>query len=152
MGIHQTASLVHRGPSRRQLLAALAAAAGGAALNRAEHGRFAGALQAAPAAAIPHTIAPDASPRFRAVAERLLVAMAEHEVPGAALGILADGREEHAAFGVASLETNAPITADTRFQLGSLNKTYTGTALCAWSPRADAISTPPSAPTFPACT
>jgi CubicO group peptidase (beta-lactamase class C family) len=78
---------------------------------------------------MPHTVAPDASPRFRAVAERLLAAMAEHQVPGAALGILADGREEHAVFGVASLATKAPVTADTRFQIGSLVKTYTGMAV-----------------------
>src|SRR5829696_6562351 len=55
--------------------------------------------------------------------------MAEHQVPGAALGILAEGREEHAVFGVASLETKAPVTPDTRFQIGSLTKTYTGTAI-----------------------
>ena len=102
------------------------AAAAGAWLATGGHGRLAYALEAA---TIPHTIAPDASPRFRAVAERLLAAMAEHQVPGAALGILADGREEHAVFGVASLETKAPVTADTRFQIGSLTKTYTGTAV-----------------------
>jgi CubicO group peptidase (beta-lactamase class C family) len=128
MGIQQTASLIQREPSRRQLLTTLAGAAGGAALDAAAPSRLADALPARPAA-IPYTIAPNASSRFRAVAERLLAAMAEHQVPGAALGILADGREEHAVFGVASLETNAPVTAETRFQIGSLGKTYTGTAI-----------------------
>ena len=87
----------------------------------------AAAFQTAPAGeAIPYTIPIDASPRFRAVAERLLAAMAEHQVPGAALGILADGREEHATFGVASSATSQPVTAATRFQIGSLGKTVTG--------------------------
>jgi CubicO group peptidase (beta-lactamase class C family) len=117
-----------RCPSRRQLLATFATA-GAAVLAPAAGGQPAWALQRPPGAAIPHTIAPDASRCFRAVAERLLAAMEEHQVPGAALGILADGREEHATFGVASLKTNAPITADTRFQIGSLTKTYTGTAV-----------------------
>jgi CubicO group peptidase (beta-lactamase class C family) len=114
------------GLSRRQLLSSFAAITSGTVLATAGCGRPAYALEAA---AMPHTVAPDASPRFRAVAERLLAAMAEHQVPGAALGILADGREEHAVFGVASLATKAPVTADTRFQIGSLTKTYTGTAV-----------------------
>ena len=118
--------LIDHGLSRRGVLASLAAAAGGAVLATSAGGQIANALQAT---AIPHTVAPDASPRFRAVAERLLAAMAEHQVPGAALGILADGREEHAVFGVADLATKAPVTPDTRFQIGSLTKTYTGTAV-----------------------
>src|SRR5262245_61571133 len=68
------------GLSRRQLLSSFAAVAGGTVLAIAGCGRPAYALQAA---AVPHTVAPDASPRFRAVAERLLAAMAEHQVPGA---------------------------------------------------------------------
>jgi CubicO group peptidase (beta-lactamase class C family) len=114
------------GLSRRQLLSSFAAAASGTVLATTGCGRPAYALQAA---AMPHAVAPDASPRFRAVAERLLAAMAEHQVPGAALGILADGREEHAFFGVASLATKEPVTADTRFQIGSLTKTYTAMAV-----------------------
>jgi CubicO group peptidase (beta-lactamase class C family) len=114
------------GLSRRRLLSSFAAIASGTVLATTGCGRPAYALQAA---AVPHTVAPDASPRFRAVAERLLAAMAEHQVPGAALGILADGREEHAVFGVTSLANKAPVTADTRFQIGSLTKTYTGTAV-----------------------
>ena len=129
IGIHRTAGLVDRRLSRRQLLAMSAAAAGGAALTTAWHVPLAYALETPPAAAIPHTVAPDASPSFRAVAERLLAAMAEHQLPGAALGILANDREEHAVFGLASLDTKTPVTADTRFQIGSLTKTYTGTAV-----------------------
>jgi CubicO group peptidase (beta-lactamase class C family) len=125
MDTDHIAGLADHRLSRRRLLAMSASAAALAAVgpSRLAH------AQAPAAAPIPHTIAPDASPAFRAVAERLLTAMAEHKLPGAALGILANGREEHAAFGVANLETKAPVTTDTRFQIGSLTKTYTGTAI-----------------------
>jgi CubicO group peptidase (beta-lactamase class C family) len=82
-----------------------------------------------PTASLPNTLAPDASPAFRAVASGLTAAMAGAQIPGAVLGILADGREEVAGFGVASVDGGAPVTADTRFQLGSITKTYTATAV-----------------------
>lgn len=66
---------------------------------------------------------------FRAVAETLTESMRKHRVPGAALGILADGREEHAAFGVTSVNTQAPAGPETLFQIGSLTKTYTATVI-----------------------
>jgi len=71
----------------------------------------------------------DRSPRFQAVARVLEAAMAEQHLPGVALGILADGIEEHAVFGVESIGTGAPVTNDTRFQIGSVTKTFTGTAI-----------------------
>lgn len=80
-------------------------------------------------ATMPNTLMPNASPRFRAVAERVMALMAEQQVPGASLGILADGTEEYASFGVASIETKTPVALDTLFQIGSLTKTYTGTAI-----------------------
>jgi CubicO group peptidase (beta-lactamase class C family) len=80
-------------------------------------------------AAVPSTVAPDASPRFRVVAEAVIQAMQAAQVPGVSIGILADGREEVAGFGVTSVETHEPVTPDTRFQVGSITKTYTATAL-----------------------
>ena len=126
--------------SRRRLLTHLAAASV-PALVALEPGplaasqpatKAAGAappVQPPPGEKIPHSIERDASSRFRGVAERLMAAMVEHKVPGAALGILADGQEEHAVFGVASVDTNQPVTADTLFQIGSLSKVYTATAV-----------------------
>lgn len=67
---------------------------------------------------------------FRQVAEILVAAMREARIPGAALGIFSDGREEHATFGVSSLASLRPVTAQTRFQIASISKTYTATA--AW--------------------
>jgi CubicO group peptidase (beta-lactamase class C family) len=78
---------------------------------------------------MPSTLAADASPEFRAVAEALMAAMRELRVPGAALGILAGDREEHATFGVASLSSERPVTPETLFQTGSLAKTYTATVI-----------------------
>ena len=124
--------------SRRRLLAATAAASGAFATSR----RFPAAAAQTPVAtpgaavalwpdtpAIPTTLAADASPRFRAVADGLMGAMVKHSIPGAALGILMDGQEEHATFGVANLEANEAVTPDTLFQIGSISKTFTGTAI-----------------------
>jgi CubicO group peptidase (beta-lactamase class C family) len=78
---------------------------------------------------LPSTLAADASPEFRAVAEALVAAMRQYQVPGTALGILAGDREEHATFGVASLSSLRPVTPDTLFQIGSLTKTFTATTI-----------------------
>ena len=50
-------------------------------------------------------------------------------VPGAAVGTLADGDERHEAFGVTSVENPLDVTPDTLFQIGSISKTITGTAV-----------------------
>jgi CubicO group peptidase (beta-lactamase class C family) len=50
-------------------------------------------------------------------------------VPGVALGILADGREQTHAFGVTNIDHPLPVTDDTLFQIGSISKTFTGTAI-----------------------
>jgi hypothetical protein len=78
---------------------------------------------------LPSTLAADASPEFRAVAEALTESMRTNRVPGTALGILAGDREEHASFGVASMNTLIPVGPDTLFQIGSLTKTYTATVI-----------------------
>lgn len=63
------------------------------------------------------------------MAEVLVDAMRQHRIPGTALGILAGDREEHATFGVASLNSLEPVDPDTLFQIGSLAKTYTATVI-----------------------
>ncbi|WP_232668171.1 serine hydrolase domain-containing protein [Pseudonocardia sp. TRM90224] len=55
--------------------------------------------------------------------------MAELKVPGAAVGILADGIEHVAGFGVTNVKHPLPVDGDTLFQTGSIGKTYTGTAI-----------------------
>lgn len=122
--------------TRRRLLAL----AGGATVLAASAPGAVAAMQDASAAAtpavatgaglpIPSTLAGDASPEFRAVADALVDAMQRNRVPGVALGIMAGDREEHATFGVASVASMAPVTAETLFQIGSLTKTFTATAI-----------------------
>lgn len=53
--------------------------------------------------------------------------MREHKVPGMAIAVTVDGRRTFANYGVASKETNAPVTENTLFELGSISKTFTGT-------------------------
>src|SRR5512134_244980 len=51
----------------------------------------------------------------------------ETETPGVAVGLLHDGVEQHAGFGVTSVESPVDVTPDTLFQIGSITKTFTGT-------------------------
>jgi CubicO group peptidase (beta-lactamase class C family) len=49
-------------------------------------------------------------------------------VPGAAVGVLHEGTEYAAGFGVTSVDHPLPVDPDTLFQVGSITKTYTATA------------------------
>jgi CubicO group peptidase (beta-lactamase class C family) len=51
------------------------------------------------------------------------------EVPGVAVGVLHEGREEYAFHGVTSIENPLDVDENTLFQFGSTGKTYTSTAL-----------------------
>jgi CubicO group peptidase (beta-lactamase class C family) len=53
----------------------------------------------------------------------------EQRVPGAAVGVLQDGDERHEGFGVTSVDNPLAVTPDTRFQIGSIGKTFTGTVV-----------------------
>jgi CubicO group peptidase (beta-lactamase class C family) len=50
-------------------------------------------------------------------------------IPGVAVGVWADGREEYACHGVTSVENSLPVDRDTLYVLGSVTKTCTATAL-----------------------
>ncbi len=78
---------------------------------------------------ISSSLAGDASPLFREVAEAVVQAMEQHLVPGAAVGMLIGDREEHAVFGVASISSLSEVTPDTLFQIGSITKTVTATGI-----------------------
>ncbi len=64
-----------------------------------------------------------------ALAERTRAAMARWHVPGATVGILADGARQEAGFGVVSLETGYAVRPDTLFQIGSITKLFTATVV-----------------------
>src|SRR5712691_2060461 len=55
--------------------------------------------------------------------------MAHHHLPGVAIGILHDGDEQIAAYGVTNLEHPQPVDADTLFQVASITKTITATVV-----------------------
>ena len=55
--------------------------------------------------------------------------MTETAVPGAAVGVLYQGRQYTRGFGVTNVEHPLGVTADTLFQVGSITKTMTGTIL-----------------------
>ncbi|MCC6315136.1 MAG: beta-lactamase family protein [Thermomicrobiales bacterium] len=124
--------------SRRQALA-LAAGAGAATFAASPRRLFAqteppdsSATAPAPATSsmpMPVTMAADASPTFRAVADALTEALRTFHVPGAALGLLTEEREEHATFGLESISSTRPVTEETLFGIGSLTKTFTSTAV-----------------------
>jgi CubicO group peptidase (beta-lactamase class C family) len=51
------------------------------------------------------------------------------DVPGVAVGVYHQGTEQHAFFGVTSVENPLPVDEKTLFQFGSTGKTYTATAM-----------------------
>jgi CubicO group peptidase (beta-lactamase class C family) len=65
---------------------------------------------------------------FEDVCAEVEATMAETETPGVAVGALTDGDEQVAGFGVTSVENPLEVTPDTLFQIGSITKTFTGTA------------------------
>jgi CubicO group peptidase (beta-lactamase class C family) len=52
-----------------------------------------------------------------------------HRVPGAAIGVLRDGVETFACYGVADASRGAPVTAKSRFAVGSLTKSMVATVV-----------------------
>lgn len=71
------------------------------------------------------------------VFDAVLAAREEHGVPGVAVGVLAEGAERHEGHGVTSVENPLEVTPDTRFQVGSITKTFTGTAICELAARGE---------------
>nr|WP_307729947.1 class C beta-lactamase [Massilia sp. H6] len=70
--------------------------------------------------------ADDAS--LRAVVDAAVVPlMAEHAVPGMAVAVSVDGQTWFYNYGLASRETQTPVSQDTLFELGSISKTFTAT-------------------------
>ena len=69
------------------------------------------------------------NPRFRELSRRITKEMKRLHVPGIAIGVYHQGKEWSAGLGTTSLEHPLPVTSDTLFQVGSISKTFTGTAL-----------------------
>ncbi len=63
------------------------------------------------------------------VFEAVRARQVEMQVPGVAVGVLRDGEERHEGFGVTSVDNPLEVTPETRFQIGSISKTFTGAAV-----------------------
>jgi CubicO group peptidase (beta-lactamase class C family) len=61
------------------------------------------------------------------ITEKLPALLAEHKVPGAAIGVYANGEVFDFAAGVLSHATGVEATVDSVFQIGSITKTWTAT-------------------------
>src|ERR1700753_4328934 len=61
------------------------------------------------------------------ITEKLPPLLTEHKVPGAAIGVYANGEVFDFASGVLSHATRVEATADSLFQVGSITKTWTAT-------------------------
>ena len=65
----------------------------------------------------------------------------QRHTPGAAVAVIKDGQVIYAkGYGVASVETGAPVTSDMLFRLGSTTKMLTAVALVNWPPRGSSSS------------
>lgn len=73
------------------------------------------------------TVASD--PRFDRVVAAVQAKMKELGIPGIAVGVLADGVVHTRALGVTNVDHPLPVSDDTLFQIGSISKTFTGTAI-----------------------
>lgn len=87
-----------------------------------------GALRGLVGAPAPVRLPARAADRFDELALLVEERMREHGIPGAAFGVIKDGRLQLRGFGVTSVEDPRPVTADTVFELASLSKTVTATA------------------------
>jgi CubicO group peptidase (beta-lactamase class C family) len=66
---------------------------------------------------------------FKELSAFIFAKQEEHGVPGYAVGILHEGKEYLAGFGITSTENPVPVDADTLFQIGSISKTFTATLM-----------------------
>lgn len=53
--------------------------------------------------------------------------MQKYAVPGMAIAVSVEGKQQFYHYGVASRQTGKPITSQTLFEIGSLSKTFTAT-------------------------
>ncbi len=84
---------------------------------------------------VPHMTTPTRAPLaltpslLDALTQRLQELMAEHHVPGVAIGLLTPEGQREICLGVTNVENPLPVTPDTLFQIGSTTKTVTATVL-----------------------
>jgi CubicO group peptidase (beta-lactamase class C family) len=88
---------------------------------------LAGLLSSSPAAAKP---TPPSDPDYSALEQVVLAELKEKRTPGAVVAIVSDERIVYAkAFGLANMETNAPMQPEMLFRIGSTTKMFTAAAM-----------------------
>src|SRR5262245_7169670 len=116
--------------TRRVMLRMGASAALGAAATAVLPGLAQGAHRRTPVAGIAAVpFAQDAEALFRALDAKIQAAMAEHQIPGVAVGVYYQGQEYVRGYGVTNVDYPQPVDGDTLFRIGSTTKTFTGTTV-----------------------
>src|SRR3954447_1479567 len=116
--------------SRRAILRTGASAVLGAAATAVLPGATQGAIRRTPATGLATAHgAQDATTLFRALDAKIEAAMAEHQIPGVAVGVYYRGQEYVRGYGVTNVDYPQPVDGDTLFRIGSTTKTFTGTTV-----------------------
>lgn len=68
-------------------------------------------------------------PVLAELGDQIQQSMRDYAVPGVAVGVRLDGKNHVAGFGITNIEYPRPVDGGTVFQVGSLTKTVTGTAV-----------------------
>lgn len=72
--------------------------------------------------------AAEAPEKLSATVERTVrPLLAQHDVPGIAVGVTAGGQQYFFSYGVASKDAQTPVTKDSLFEIGSISKTFAAT-------------------------
>lgn len=66
---------------------------------------------------------------FRALDTKIVAAMARYHIPGVAVAVLYKDTEYVRGYGVTNVNHPRPVDGDTLFRIGSITKTFTGTAI-----------------------
>ncbi len=81
------------------------------------------------AALAPRFAAAQTGDKFEELATLVSAKMAELHIPGAAFGVMKNGKVTTRGFGVTSVEDPQAVTADTVFPIASISKTFCSTAV-----------------------
>jgi CubicO group peptidase (beta-lactamase class C family) len=85
--------------------------------------------QPASSSAVPDAATGAVPPAFEPLHHQIEETMRRLRIPGVALGILYEGQQHVTGFGVTNVDVPGPVIPETLFQIGSITKTVTATAI-----------------------
>ena len=116
--------------SRRAILQTTASAALGAAATTVLPGpTWAASARPPTSGSAAVSSAQDADALFRVLDAKIEAAMAEHQIPGVAVGVYYQGQEYVRGYGVTNVDYQQPVDGDTLFRIGSISKVFTAEAV-----------------------